>query len=196
MIAFRYSKTDEAIYLSHLDLLRHVDRTLRRAGIKVNLSEGFHRHPKIFLNNPLPLGVGSVAEYGAADCEYGGNFAEAFNAASPAGIKCLSYVKTDKNPNFANTIEYCGYTCGGITPFCVEKFLGEKSVTITDMRGRETDIIPKIVKLEFTQSGLYFELKCGTENLRPDLFCRFLEARFGGKAVNLLKIRAFGQNVF
>ncbi len=49
MIAFRYTKTDGAEYLSHLDLLRHIDRTLRRAGIKVKMSEGFHPHPKIFI---------------------------------------------------------------------------------------------------------------------------------------------------
>ena len=29
MIAFRYTKTDGAEYLSHLDLLRHIERTLR-----------------------------------------------------------------------------------------------------------------------------------------------------------------------
>ena len=53
MIAFKYTKTDGAEYLSHLDLLRHIERTLRRAGIKVNLSEGFpSRQPENFLNNP------------------------------------------------------------------------------------------------------------------------------------------------
>ena len=57
MIAFRYTKTDGAEYLSHLDLLRHIDRTLRRAGIKVKMSEGFHPHPKIFMNKPRGLGI-------------------------------------------------------------------------------------------------------------------------------------------
>ena len=45
MIAFKYTKTDGAEYLSHLDLLRHITRTLRRSGIQVNASEGFHPHP-------------------------------------------------------------------------------------------------------------------------------------------------------
>ena len=45
MIAFRYTKTDGAEYISHLDLLRHIDRILRRAGIEVGYSQGFHKHP-------------------------------------------------------------------------------------------------------------------------------------------------------
>ena len=61
MIAFRYTKKDGAEYLSHLDLLRHIYRTLRRAGIPVAYSQGFHRHPRIFLNNPLGTGIKSVA---------------------------------------------------------------------------------------------------------------------------------------
>ena len=60
MIAFKYTKTDSAEFLSHLDLLRHVYRTLRRAQIPVAMSEGYHAHARIFLNNPLPVGVRSV----------------------------------------------------------------------------------------------------------------------------------------
>ena len=63
MIAFRYTKTDGAEYLSHLDLMRHIDRTMRRAGIKTAFTEGFSPHPKIYMNNPLGLGIRSVAEY-------------------------------------------------------------------------------------------------------------------------------------
>ena len=57
MIAFKYTKTDGAEYISHLDMLRHIDRTLRRAGIEVEYSQGYHKHPRIFMGNPLALGV-------------------------------------------------------------------------------------------------------------------------------------------
>ena len=56
MIAFKYTKTDGAEYLSHLDLLRHLDRTFKRAGIQVKTSEGFHPHPKNFINKTLGVG--------------------------------------------------------------------------------------------------------------------------------------------
>ena len=74
MIAFKYTKTDGAEYISHLDLLRHLDRTLRRAGIKVEYSQGYHKHPRIFMCNPLALGVRSVSEYCTADAIYEGDF--------------------------------------------------------------------------------------------------------------------------
>ena len=98
MIAFRYTKTDGAEYIPHLDLLRHIDRTLRRAGIAVAYSEGFHKHPRIFLGNPLALGVRSVSEYGAIDSEFDGDFEREFNARSPAGDKVSCMQKDGEKP--------------------------------------------------------------------------------------------------
>ena len=196
MIAFRYTKTDGAEYLSHLDLLRHIDRTLKRAGIKVKKSEGFNPHPKIYMNNPLGLGVKSVAEYCAVDCDFSGDFAQAFNANSPSGIKCLDYKEVEQNPNFAYTIKSCGYSAEGIAPFDVQEILNRKSIILTDTRGRETDIRERIYALEFKDGKLFFTAGCGEKNLRPDFFCEYLEKTYGGKAQNILKLCAFGENTF
>lgn len=196
MISFKYTKTDGAEYLSHLDLLRHIDRTLRRAGIKVKTSEGFHPHPKIFMNNPLGLGVKSVAEFCAVDCACEGNFKELFNANSPAGVKCLDYKVTDGNPNFANTIESCTYTAQGIPPFDTQEYLSRKSIIITDKRGRTVDIAPRILSIEQRGGTLTFTLGCGQNNLRPDLFCEILQSEFGGKAFGLIKINSHGKYTF
>lgn len=195
MIAFRYTKTDGAEYLSHLDLLRHIERTLRRAGIKVNLSEGFHPHPKIFLNNPLGLGIKSIAEYGAIDCE-ADDFQSLFNANSPAGVKCLGCRTTEASPNYANTIETCLYSAEGINEFSVEEFLGRKELVIVDKRGRTADVRGRIHGLENRGGKLFFTLGCGTDNLRPDLFCEILEGEFGGKARGLIKLEAHGEHTF
>lgn len=196
MIAFRYTKTDGAEYLSHLDLLRHIDRTLKRAGIKVKTSGGFNPHPKIYMNNPLGLGVKSVAEYCAVDCDFSGDFAQVFNANSPSGIKCLDYREVEQNPNFAYTIKSCGYSAEGIAPFDVQEILNRESIILTDTRGRETDIRERIYSLEFKDGKLYFTAGCGEKNLRPDFFCEYLEKTYGGKAENILKFCAFGENTF
>ncbi len=193
MIAFRYTKTDGAEYLSHLDLLRHIDRTLRRAGIVVKQSEGFVKHPKIFMNNPLGLGIKSVAEYCAVDCEYDGNFAEAFNANSPNGIKCLAYTRTDFNPNYAACIDKCAYSAEGVAHFDTDDLLSRESIIICDKRGRTVDIRPRIYSLEWRESKLFFILGCGANNLRPDLFCEFLESRYGGAAKQLIKLESYGR---
>ena len=187
MIAFKYTKTDGAEYLSHLDLLRHIYRTLRRAEIEVNYSEGFHKHPRIFLNNPLGTGIKSVAEYATADVRCEGDFMQRFNNFSPAGVKCLKWANVEKNQNYANCIVGCRYSAEGIAPFDVERVLSRQSITITDMRGRETDIRPRIYGLEWQGERLVFTLGSGVNNVRPDLFCNFLCAQFGGKAKNILK---------
>ena len=44
MITLKYYKKDKAIYLSHIDVLRHMNRTFRRAGIDVAFSQGFNPH--------------------------------------------------------------------------------------------------------------------------------------------------------
>ncbi|HHT48848.1 MAG TPA: DUF2344 domain-containing protein [Firmicutes bacterium] len=59
----RYSKTGVARFTSHLDVLRALSRTLRRAGLPVALSSGFNPKPQMAFGPPLPLGVESEAEY-------------------------------------------------------------------------------------------------------------------------------------
>lgn len=195
MIAFKYTKTDGAEYLSHLDLLRHIDRTMRRAGIKVKTSEGFHPHPKIFMNNPLGLGIKSITEYCAVDTDYEGDFLTAFNENSPKGVKCLEYLRVDENPNYAFTIDACGYFAEVENAFDSKEFLSREQIIITDKRGRTVDIRPRIYSLEFKQNKLYFTLGCGQNNLRPDLLCEILQP-LCGKAGNITKISAQGKYTF
>lgn len=196
MIAFKYTKTDGAEYLSHLDLLRHVYRTMRRAGMEIKTSGGFHPHPKIYLNNPLGLGIKSVAEYCAADISFDGNFEKAFNANSPAGVRCLAFKEVDENPNFAYTINACTYSVEGIDEFDESGLLSRKEIVICDKRGRTLDIRPRIYSLERKDGKLFFTLGCGENNLRPDLFTEFIESEYGKKLHGLIKISAHGKSVF
>ncbi len=59
----KYTKTGPSRFIGHLDLVRIFDRTMRRTGIPVAYSQGFHPHPKISFGPPLPLGMKSSAEY-------------------------------------------------------------------------------------------------------------------------------------
>lgn len=190
MIAFRYTKKDGAEYLSHLDLLRHIYRTLRRAGIPVAYSQGFHRHPRIFLNNPLGTGIKSVAEYATIESDFSGDFMSAFNAHSPAGIKCLAWKRVEQNQNYANCIVGCTYSAEGIAPFDISALLAGECIPVTDTRGRQVDIRPRIYAVERQGERLVFTLGCGENNLRPDLFCAYLCQRYGGRAVNIIKTAA------
>ena len=58
----RFSRAQEAKFISHLDIMRLWQRALQRAGIPLAYSEGFSPHPRISLAAPLAVGVTSEAE--------------------------------------------------------------------------------------------------------------------------------------
>lgn len=57
-----FNKYDDMKYISHLDLLRVMDRLLRRSGVPMKYSQGFHPRPKISLGNPISLGTEAFNE--------------------------------------------------------------------------------------------------------------------------------------
>ena len=58
----RFSKTGQAVYMSHLDLMRTMQRAFARAGFSLKHSEGFNPHPQISIALPLSVGMSSVCE--------------------------------------------------------------------------------------------------------------------------------------
>lgn len=62
-IISKYSKTGNLKYISHLDVLRFIQRAVKRAGIPAKYSEGFNPHMKTSFGFPLSLGNESVGEY-------------------------------------------------------------------------------------------------------------------------------------
>jgi radical SAM family uncharacterized protein/radical SAM-linked protein len=58
-----YTKVGAARFLSHLELNSVVVRALRRAGVPLRFSQGFHPMPRIDFGPALPVGVESLTEY-------------------------------------------------------------------------------------------------------------------------------------
>lgn len=58
----RYSKLGPAAFLSHLDLVRHLPRAFRRAGLEIFYSLGFHPKPGLSFGPALGLGIPSLGE--------------------------------------------------------------------------------------------------------------------------------------
>ena len=57
-----FQKDGRAIYLSHLDLMRTMQRAFVRAKVKIRHTEGFNPHPYISVALPLSVGVESKVE--------------------------------------------------------------------------------------------------------------------------------------
>ena len=55
-----FVKRDQARFFGHLELINIFLRAIRRAGIEVAYSEGFHPMPKISFEDTLPIGMESL----------------------------------------------------------------------------------------------------------------------------------------
>lgn len=62
-IICKYSKRGNLKYISHLDVLRFIQRSVKRAGLPAKYSEGFNPHMKTSFGFPLSLGTESIGEY-------------------------------------------------------------------------------------------------------------------------------------
>lgn len=84
-----FSKDGPAKYISHLDLMRTMQRAFLRAGIRIRHTEGFHPHPYISMPLPLPLGFSSdceILEFGLEGGATIETLPSLINQALPSGI--------------------------------------------------------------------------------------------------------------
>lgn len=98
-VLFKYKKTDRAIFLGHLDIMRIMESALQRSNIKVAMSQGFNPKPRIEFASPLSLGISSDM-----DC-FAVQLSEEFDILSeklkdlnnkfPHGISVISYKKIE-----------------------------------------------------------------------------------------------------
>ena len=89
-----FTKEGVAIWSSHLDLMRALMRSFRRAGIDLKHSQGFTPHPELSILMPLSVGVESqceIAEFALAEgCALSpGEIVSRLNPVLPAGIRAL-----------------------------------------------------------------------------------------------------------
>jgi len=91
-IRIRFSKTGSMRFLSHLEMLNLFSRAVKRAGVPIRFSSGFHPHPKFSFATALSVGVESVAEY--FDMEIASGYGaqrvrEQLNSVLPEGMEIL-----------------------------------------------------------------------------------------------------------
>ena len=59
----KFSKGEVIKFISHLDLMRTIQRIIRRSGVPIEYSKGFNPHMALSLAQPLSVGVYSDGEY-------------------------------------------------------------------------------------------------------------------------------------
>jgi radical SAM-linked protein len=107
--------TDESVkYVGHLDLARAWERAIRRAGLPLSYSQGFHPQPRIQFAAALPVGVTGAAEvmdiYLDEEIDPD-DFLARLDPALPRGIRPTSAAPVPKDlPSLQSTI--CGASYG------------------------------------------------------------------------------------
>lgn len=183
VILFRYAKNQGAEYLSHLDVMRHLQRSLRRAGLQVKKSEGFHPHPLLHMSPPGGTGIPSIAEYCVVELVTpisADEFLARYNAAAPKGLQSDGAWESATRVNIAALISAAEYVIEGVS-FDADALMNEQEFIVQTKKGN-TDVKDKIYSLKNTDGGVTALIAFGNVTLRPDAFGQALSARFGGEA--------------
>ena len=90
-----FEKTGNAVWISHLDLMRAFQRAFRRGGILIRHSQGFTPRAHVSIALPLPVGMESVCELLDFDLAEGVSIPleeipARLNATLPAGLQVLT----------------------------------------------------------------------------------------------------------
>lgn len=59
----KYTKEGNIKFISHLDLMRTIQKVIKRAALPIKYSKGFHPHMAVSIAQPLGVGVYSAGEY-------------------------------------------------------------------------------------------------------------------------------------
>ena len=193
MLVVRYSKAGGAEYVSHLDALRHIQRSVIRGKIPVEYSKGFNPHMLIFMSAPISVGLTSYAEYFFIQTDMGeGEFFERFNKSCPKGFTAQSVIEVNKNPNIQAIVTSAEYKIEmELTDDEIASVLNKESFLIVDKRGVEREVKSRIVDLKKGDNGLIARLSCGNETLRADIFAEKLGEMFDKKFGRIVKTECF-----
>lgn len=183
-----FSKTGQARFISHLDLMRTMTRVMRRAEIPLWYTEGFNRHPYLTFAAPLPLGQEGLHETMDLRLEEDmpmPELVERLNAAMPAGMRAVSAAPAQAKPGALAAARYrVDFRCPreaveallNRPEIPVEKKTKKKTVKTVDIRpyfaGAALTGLPDGVRMTVT-------LPCGQENVNPVLFAGALHEALG-----------------
>lgn len=95
-----FSKTGDAVWFSHLDLMRVFQRSFKRAGLSLCHTQGFNPRPSVSIALPLSVGVESLCELLDFDLEgeipSNEEIQSRLNAALVDGVKVLDVYDNGK----------------------------------------------------------------------------------------------------
>ncbi len=191
-LIIKYSRYGAVKYTSHLDMQRAFGRAVRRAGIDAEYSQGFNPHLVMSFASPLSVGyetAGDYLELSVADGTDPQSAMDRLNDVLPDELRIVHAHAAATNKKLMAQNESASYRikiqykndaeCAKIS--AVVKKLEEAAVWPTiDRRGREVDIRPRMLTLEFSEGALLLLLKNGSDGaLNPAVAVNAILAEAG-----------------
>ena len=125
-----FQKTGMMRYLSHRELMTAIIRAVRRTGIPVIYSQGFHPSPRLSFGPPLNVGVSGLKEYFDIEIAEEGfslNIKEVLNRVLPEGIRINDTMPISRSlqslDSFIKRYEYEIIFKNGLVEPVVEDFM-------------------------------------------------------------------------
>ncbi len=187
-LRMRFRKEGFTAFISHLDLMRTMQRSFARAGLNASHTEGFNPH--VYVSMVLPLSVGHESVTELMDFEYDGeppvDFVEKMNAALPPGIVAEEVYEGGLKSKFLAKASYDlrMFYDNGTPPDAAEKIekLFQAPVIIEKRSKRgfgETDIAPLVygIKCDAVENGLvaHVLVAAGATTLNPAYLATAIE---------------------
>ena len=206
-VRVRFAKYGGVKFIGHLDVLRYFQKAVRRAGLKIAYSQGFHPHQIMSFAAPLGVGLESNGEY--MDIEVNSivscrDVVERLNKASVPGIEVISAVILPENAGnamasvaaAAYTLEWKeGYEIPSDLENAVLRFYAQDSVMVTKQTKKSTlelDLKPGIYEMKATEDSVYILVDASSSgNIKPALlleaFYNFLGKEFEPLAIQITR---------
>ncbi len=183
-----FEKTGNAVFISHLDLMRLFQRAFKRADLALTHTQGFNPRPSVSIALPLSVGVESHCELldfdlngDAVSCD---EICERLNAALVSGVRVLSVYETGrkiKELSYLRCQVIMEYDKG--VPVDAAKKIRElfsRERLEMEKKGKNgtvnQDIIPMIREMNVEQTGkntvtVSALICCQNPSLNPALIC-------------------------
>lgn len=159
-IRVRSAKREALRYVSHLDMHMVWERTLRRAGLPLAYSKGFHPNPRLHLASALPLGFLSRCEItdfwlDLAEPPDLAVLAAQVQAAAPPGLEILQVETVPlREPALQIQVTAAEFAAAPLDPVdeaalsqAVSSLLASQAI-LRERRGKPYDLRPLVESLE------------------------------------------------
>lgn len=193
-----FEKSDQVRFIGHLDLMRVVQRALRRSGLPICYSKGFNPHVMLSFAAPLAVGVSGLEEL--MDVAIDGLISETYfmkklGPAMPDSLPlCSARAVEDRHPKLMAELRTAAYTAAlqdsdaaRAMADAIPMLLARKeiqTIRVTKSGEKQADVRPMLHELSAERAGegilLRFRVSLTElETLKPDLLLKVLAEQAG-----------------